>query len=173
MNRIVDLAGSLALAGLGVTVAVLAITEPPPKLVYDSIGPMGFPLVLGSALALLGLVQSVRTVRLMTMSGRVGVEEGTPDEPGHPSSTLRALAFIGGFFVYLLLLDPLGFLVVTPPAFFAALSAMRFRTWVGRLVTTVAFTTVGWVVFVQVLSVPLPAGVLADVLLELNLIDYR
>lgn len=173
VNRRIDLAGSLVLCAVGLAIAVYAGTAPPPTLVYDAIGPMGFPLVLGSALAGLGLLQSVRTVRALRTSGPVGVAEGTEDEPEHPSSGLRGLGFIGGSILYVVLVEPIGFPLLTPFALIVALTAMGYGSWRSRVVTSLLFTVVGFVLFVNVLAVPLPPGILADPLIALGIIDFR
>lgn len=174
MNRRADLAGSLVFTVVGLLIAVYAATRPTASLRFDAIGPMGLPGAVGAALAVLGLTQSVKTLRALRADGPVAPDEGNEDdEPDLPASPLRAAAFMVGSFVYIALLPVLGFLIVTPLFLLAALTAMRYRSWLGRVVVAVAFSTVGFVVFVVVLSVPVPQGLLSDALLRLGLIDYN
>ena len=156
-NR-VDLLGALAFAAAGVTVLVMAATYPETSVVFDAIGPMGFPYVLGSALVLLGLGQAVRSARLLRRFGPDGPDEGTADEPEHPSSTPRAMGFLFGALVYMLALDQLGFFVATVPTIALALWSMDYRRPLRLAAVSIGFSVVAYLTFYGVLAVPLPAG---------------
>jgi len=173
MSRRTDLAGSLLITLFGAVVVIIALRAPAPTLVYDAIGPMGFPLVLGSGLVLLGLLQSGRTALAIRSSGLVGAAEGTEDEAEHPASSVRGLMFMVGSFAYILLLEPVGYLIATFVALVTALTAMHYRGRFERVILSLVATVLGFVVFVEGLGVPLPNGVLTDLLLHLGLVDYR
>lgn len=169
MDRRWDLAGSLAFVVLGIAVLIGAAIYPTPEVVFDAIGPMGFPFVLGAFLVIAGAIVSIRTIVGLRRDGVWAVAEGTEDEPEHPSSTWRAPAIIAGSFVYLALLEPVGFLIMTPVALYFSLVAMGYRTWTWRLIVSIGFTLVSFVVFSLVLRVPLPNGVLDNLLFALGL----
>lgn len=169
MDRRWDLAGSLAFVALGIAVIVGALTYPTPEIVFDAIGPMGVPLVLGGFLAIGGAVSSIRTIVGMRREGRWALAEGTEDELDEPSVEWRAPAIMGGSFLYLALLQPVGYLIMTPLALYGALTAMRYRTWRWRLLVSLGFTVVSYLVFSQVLRVPLPNGLLDALLFSLGL----
>lgn len=171
MNKYIDLAGSVLIAALGAFVLSVAFSYAAPKVVFDAIGPMGFPKAIGAFLLVGGLVQSVRTVGYIRRFGKWSPDEGVSDEPDHPTSKWRALGVIAGCFGYVLLLDPLGFLIATPLAITAGLWAMGYANWVRRVVVALAFTSVGFVVFEIVLAVPLPAGPIEFMLIDAGLID--
>ena len=156
-NR-VDLAGAVAFVAVGITVLVMALNYPASTVEFDAIGPMGFPYVLGSALVGLGVLQAVRTVRLLRRFGIDGPDEGTADEPEYDSSTTRALSFIGGSFVYMFALAQLGFFVATVPALALALWSMNYRRPLPLAAVSICFSVIAYVAFYGVLAVPLPAG---------------
>jgi putative tricarboxylic transport membrane protein len=170
MNRYVDLVGSLLIAGLGAFVLAVAFSAPPAKVVFDAIGPMGFPKAIGAFLLIGGLVQSVRTVAYIRQYGKWSPEEGVADEPEYPSSKWRAPVFIAGCFAFVALMHPLGFLISMPLALVAALWSMGYGTWVRRVVVAVVFTCVGFAVFAVLLGVPLPAGPIEELLITTGLI---
>ena len=169
-NKWLDLAGSLTITLVGIVLLVYAYSYPEPQVVFDSIGPMGFPIGIGICLIVGGVVQSIRTVVFMRSFGSWGPEEGTEDEPEHEVSKWRALLIMVGCFVYLFLLGYVGFLVLTPIALAAGLWALKYRNWLWRGIVGVSFTLVTLVMFNSILGVPLPQGFLTEVLLDFNLI---
>ena len=171
MNKYVDLVGSLLIAGLGVFVLAVAFSYAPPKVVFDAIGPMGFPKAIGTFLVVGGLVQSVRTALYIRRFGKWSPEEGVPDEPDHSVSRWRALIFIAGCFVFLMLLPMLGFLIAMPLALVAGLWSMGYATWVRRVIVAVGFTVFAFAMFELVLGVPLPAGPIEILLIDTGLIN--
>ena len=171
MNKHLDLVGSLLIAALGVFVLVVAYSYPTPKVVFDAIGPMGFPKVIGAFLLIGGLVQSARTVLYIRKFGKWAPEEGVEDEPEYPTSRWRALLFMAGCFVFLALMHPLGFSISMPLAIIAALWSMGYGTWLRRVIVAVVFTLVAFAMFTLVLGVPLPAGPVENLLIDAGLID--
>jgi putative tricarboxylic transport membrane protein len=173
MNRRIDLAGAVGVCLLGAFVLVHSLTAPTPSVQNDAIGVWGFPMFLGGLLAVLGLTQSIRTFRDLRATGPIGIPEGTEDEEGHESSGLRALGFMAGLLLYLALLKPVGFVIMTPIAIYVSLWAMQMKGWVKRTIFAVAFTVLAFFCFAEIVGVPLPVGPLTDLFLELGLIDYR
>jgi putative tricarboxylic transport membrane protein len=171
MNKYIDLVGSLLIVALGVFVLAVALRYPPPKVVFDAIGPMGFPMAIGAFLVVGGLVQSVRTALYIRRYGKWAPEEGVQDEPEHPSSRWRALIFIGGCFVFLVLMQPLGFLIAMPLAIVAGLWSMGYANWMRRAVVAIGFTLFAFAMFVLVLGVPLPDGPIENMLIDAGLIN--
>lgn len=169
-NKWLDLVGSLAVALTGIGLLVYSYNYPEPQIVFDSVGPMGFPIAIGIFLLAGGAVQSVRTISFMAKFGSLGAEEGTEDEPGHEVSKWRALIIMAGCFLYFFLLGYVGFLVLTPIALTAGLWAMKYRNWLWRGIVAILFTLVSFILFNSVLGVPLPQGFLTEVLLDLNVI---
>ncbi|CAN5356750.1 hypothetical protein BH11ACT5_BH11ACT5_12890 [soil metagenome] len=171
MNKRIDIIGSLVFVALGVFVLVVAFSYPEPTVVFDAIGPMGFPKVLGAFLVIGGLFQSVRTWLYIRKFGLWAPEEGVEDEVDEPTSKWRALFFMAGCFVFLALLEPLGFLIAMPIALVAALWSLHYGTWRSRIIVAVAFTVVAFLVFNVVLGVPLPPGPLGNLLIDLGIVS--
>lgn len=171
MNKYIDLVGSLLIVALGVFVLAVAFSYPPPKVVFDAIGPMGFPKAIGVFLVLGGLIQSARTAIYIRKYGKWSPEEGISDEPEYPSSKWRALIFIAGCFVFILLMQPLGFLISMPLAIVAALWSMDYANWTRRIVVAIGFNIFAFATFELVLGVPLPAGPIENMLIDVGLIN--
>jgi putative tricarboxylic transport membrane protein len=171
MNKYIDLVGSLLIVALGVFVLAVAFSYPPPKVVFDAIGPTGFPNAIGAFLVVGGLVQSARTALYIRKFGKWAPEEGVQDEPEHPSSKWRALLFIAGCFAFLLLMQPLGFLIAMPLAIVGGLWSMDYATWVRRVVVAIGFTLFAFGMFELALGVPLPAGPIEFMLIDAGLIN--
>lgn len=171
MNKYIDLAGSLLIVALGIFVLVTAFSYPPPKVVFDAIGPMGFPKAIGAFLVIGGLIQSARTALYIRKFGKWAPEEGVEDEPEHPSSKWRALLFIVGCFVFVALMQPLGFLISMPLAIAVALWSMDYGSWLRRVLVAIGFTLVAFATFELTLGVPLPAGPIEFMLIDAGLIQ--
>jgi hypothetical protein len=71
MNKFIDLVGSLLIVALGIFVLVVAFNYPPPKVVFDAIGPMGFPKAIGGFLVIGGLIQSARCGPIYALVWRI------------------------------------------------------------------------------------------------------
>ncbi|MEY3019618.1 MAG: hypothetical protein RLZZ272_602 [Actinomycetota bacterium] len=171
MDRRIDLIGSIGVVAFGVAVLVLSGMQQEATVEFDSIGPMGLPRVLGALFIVVGALQTVRTVRGLRRFGRYAPHDGSEDEPEHHASALRGLAFIAGSIGYLALMPVLGYLIATPLVIVAGLWALEFRRPLPLALIAILFTVVGFYLFGIVLSVPLPTGLLTDVLVRIGLID--
>lgn len=161
MDKRIDLVGSVVVGLFGVVLLFAAFRFPPQQVVFDPIGPMGFPIALGVLLVACATLQSYRTAKFLRNSPTaIGPDEGSPDEPEHPSSTRRGLGFIVGGIVYALAWPDVGYVISTVVAVTLALWSLGFRGWPGRLTVAVLFTAIGYVLFEIVLSVPVPPGLL-------------
>lgn len=140
-------------------------------MVFDAIGPMGFPKAIGAFLVIGGLIQSARTALYIRKFGKWAPEEGVEDEPEHPSSKWRALLFIVGCFVFVALMQPLGFLISMPLAIAVALWSMDYGSWLRRVLVAIGFTLVAFATFELTLGVPLPAGPIEFMLIDAGLIQ--
>ena len=171
MDRRFDLAGSLVIMLVGIAVFITSILAAPPQRLFDALGPYGLPAFIGGGMALGGAWQSVETYRRLRRWGVVGVSEGSEYEPDHPSSETRALGFMAGGVAYAATLPLLGFLIGTPIAIAAALWALRFRKPALVVAAAIGYTVVAFLVFNQLLSVPLPLGLLSDLLVNLGIVE--
>lgn len=159
-----DLVLALGIVALGVFVIAVTMSFPAP-LVADSIGPRAFPFGIGALFLIGGGAVAVRRLRNMNAAEDYRVpSEGNEDEPGHPSSALRAAVLIGLAFAYAALLKPLGFLVVTPLFLVAALAIMQERKWGTVIVSAIIYTAATYLIFGVLLGARLPDGLLAGLL---------
>ena len=157
-----DLIFSIGVIALGLAVIYIAHSWPEP-LIQDTVGPRAFPYGIGLLFVLGGAFIAVQRVRNMHASNGYEVPgEGGEDEDGVPASGVRALTLIGLCAVYTLVLNPIGFLIATPPFVALALILMEERKPVLVLTTAVSFTVVTYVLIHTLLGGRLPPGVLGS-----------
>jgi hypothetical protein len=83
-------------------------------------------------------------------------------EQGISIITLKGLTVIGLVAGYILLIGSLGFFVLTPVFLFAVPLVVGYRHHVANAASAVLVTAALYAVFVLVLNIPLPAGLLGD-----------
>ena len=76
--------------------------------------------------------------------------------------SVKGLAVIGLVAGYILLIESLGFFVLTPVFLFAVPLVVGYRHHVMNAASAVLVTAALYAVFVLVLNIPLPAGLLGD-----------
>lgn len=117
-------------------------------------GPRAFPIVLGCALLLLGVV--------LTVSGMARPRDAAPANANAPpvKHELRiVLSTFGLLMLYPFLMEKTGFLVATPIALVLAMAGiLRMRRWTFIALMTGGTTLACWIVFAVLLRVPLPRG---------------
>ncbi|HWM16626.1 MAG TPA: tripartite tricarboxylate transporter TctB family protein, partial [Microbacterium sp.] len=86
--------------------------------------------------------------------------EGDEDEADVPASTIRAFTVMGLSLLYAIVLNPVGYLVATPVFVAAGLYALSVRSKVVLIVVPIVLTAFCYYAFAEVLSVPLPSGIL-------------
>lgn len=143
----------LGAAAMLAGVAVIAGTRGLASVAHSPVGPDLVPLLIG-----LGMVATGATVA--TRSRLVGV---SPDPVSPRVGNAPAIALsLSGALAWALLLEPLGFLVVTPPLLLALL-----WTATGRLAPAVGLalgvTVLAHGLVAGLLGMPLPWGLLAPV----------
>ncbi|MCW2700966.1 MAG: hypothetical protein JWQ45_2501 [Blastococcus sp.] len=157
MDQRKDLALAVAIAFSGMAVVVLALQLPLGR-VRDPVGPRTLPALIGGLIVLGAVVVALRILRRWRSVENTVEAEGTEDTEGFPASTLRAMSVWAALFVYVLLLRPLGFLILTPPLLAVLLWIMAVRRPVP-LVAISALTVVAlYLLFVTLLHVRLPMG---------------
>jgi len=116
-------------------------------------GPRAFPVLLGIALAGLGMAIAVSAL----------AASGKTQEESTEALTRREARIVAGTFgllmLYAFLLDKLGFLIATPIAVLLALHGiLQARSWLAGLTLAAGLTSVCWLFFVLLLKAPLPRG---------------
>lgn len=121
-------------------------------------GPQAFPIVLGFALLLLGL--------LITLSDflRPAIKAPAQSEAKKESASVKhelriVLGTFGLLMLYAFLMEKTGFLLSTPIVLALTLAGLlKIRRWSFIALLSASITLVCWLVFVVLLRVPLPGG---------------
>jgi hypothetical protein len=125
----------------------------------DPITPRGLPYFLGGFLIVVGLLLIAR--RIITWSALPGVlvvSEGTDDEPGHPASFIRAAAIVVLTFLWLWLLRPVGYLIISPIILAAMLWVMNVRSKAVLVLFPLGFSLFIWLIFGVIFHIHIPLG---------------
>lgn len=168
-DRWVDVAGGLTFALFGAAIVLIGQFTLREDIQGDLLGPKAFPWLLGTSLFIGGLYVAFRAWRLPAAQVEASLEsEGDEDEPGVPSSLVRAVAVMGLTLLYTVVLNPIGYLIATPLFIAAGLYALAMRSKVGLIAISLILTAFCYYVFAEVLSVPLPSGLLTEPLRALG-----
>jgi putative tricarboxylic transport membrane protein len=151
------------LIGLAIAIVVLGLRIPP-GVQTDPLGPRVFPLALGAAIGLCGVLLAVTTLApgRFTTATPVFLESGGDDDSAAAGtfSAGRLLAAIGITAAYVAAFEPLGYLVATP-LYVAALALVHGGISRGALVTApVLLAAALYAAFRFGLLIPVPDGVL-------------
>jgi putative tricarboxylic transport membrane protein len=150
-------AGPLAVAagvvGLGLVLLVGAFRISG-EAAYAGVGPRAFPVLVGGALALLGVILAVAIRR-----GLVLTPEGGEDVDATMEADLRPLAWIGaGLVLSIVLLERAGFPLTGALLFTLTARAFGSRRLVRDALIGLLVATATYVVFARGLGVSLPGG---------------
>jgi putative tricarboxylic transport membrane protein len=161
--------GSAVFAGLilavGLIYEIMALKMPQGRLSYP--GPGLFPMIIGIFLVATALGCLIQEILL-----RKGTSEGPSASPlpnqdsAAPANrnvikTSQLMALMIG---YTLALKPLGFLISICTFMVVAIHIFGYRRWVPALAMAAVITGISYVTFVLWLKVPLPMGILEEVL---------
>ena len=160
--------GAMVFAGLMLAVGVIyegvALSMPRGSLAYP--GPGLFPMLVGGfviATALGCLLQEI-VPRLRTRepaaSSLPGGNAGTAEER-KVSKTVQLTALMIG---YIFLLKPLGFPLAICAFLALAIRIFGYRKWLPTLAMAALISGISYVLFVVWLKVPLPMGILEEIL---------
>jgi len=142
---------------IGIFYAV--VNERLPHLAFgDPLGPRAFPRLVVAGMLLSALLWFVET-RSARKAAAVAAPSGGSEEQdrGHIKSVVAVSAWM---FLYILLFVPLGFVVDTAVFLFVLTSVFHRGRHVTNAIVSVAFPVGVYLLFVKLLGVPLPPGVL-------------
>mgnify|MGYP003674185332 CR=1 FL=1 len=146
-----DRIGGLVLVALGVAVVIASLRLP--SIPGQPIGPAVFPMVLGAALGLSGLVIALRPQR-----------QTIPQSDQLASfSIMGALHLLSPVAILLLgyfIMESLGFLLTGFLIVFITSLLLRGSV-IGSLLLSVVMTVLIYTIFASLLRVPLPPGILS------------
>jgi putative tricarboxylic transport membrane protein len=160
--------GSIVFAGLmlavGAVYETMALNMPRGNLAYP--GPGMFPMIIGAfmiAMALGCLVQEIvpRMREKKPEASSLPSADAADSEERNVAKTFQLTALM---IAYILALKPLGFPIAICAFLAVAIRIFGYRKWLPALVMAAIITAVSYVAFVLWLAVPLPMGILEDVL---------
>jgi putative tricarboxylic transport membrane protein len=139
-------------------VVVLVHVQAFPKIPGQPVGPALFPGLLSALLAVCGALLIVSGVR------------NRAEQPWYETAEwmrsgrhfIAFAAIVGGVAAYVLLANPVGFLIVAPVLLFVWMSVLGVRP-LPALAFSVLATLVIWYAFYKLLRVPLPWGILTGI----------
>jgi len=137
-------AGATAFLGIGAIVAAFQMGVGSAA----APGPGAWPLVIGVALLALDVWFVLRPA------------EATAEPASPPSRWAKLAIAIVSLFGYVLLLDPLGYLVATALLLVVQLRWVESRSWMISVVTAVVAAGVSFLAFAYWLKVALPPGII-------------
>jgi putative tricarboxylic transport membrane protein len=154
-QRVADLIGSLLLLVLGALFAAGGIGYGLQR--GGRIGPGFMPLLAGSALVVFAILVGVEALRR------------PPSSPRSPSKTAeeKSYRFVAVVMALtsgtVLLVQLLGFLVACALLIFVLVAVVERQGWRSALLISVGATAIIWLIFVRLLVVPLPTGMLGGI----------
>ena len=141
-----ELVIGLACIALGVVVFIAAGNLQTVRL---GIGPAGFPKFIAIVLAVLGLAQTATA-----LSTGVKVPEFNVDK----KAASLFIAAVAMSFAYVLLVDMIGFLIMTPLLLLGLMYLFGERSIVKMLIIAAVTTVCIWLLFTEVFMILLPVG---------------
>lgn len=146
-----DRIGGVVLVALGVAVVISSLGLP--SIPGQPIGPAVFPMVLGVALGLAGLVIFAKPQRQIT-------PESGQFEAFSIRSTLHLLSPVAVLVLGYFIMESLGFLLTGLLIVFVTSLLLRGSV-IGALLLSVMMTVLIYTIFASLLRVPLPPGILS------------
>jgi putative tricarboxylic transport membrane protein len=141
----------------GVVYEVIAYRMPRGRISYP--GPGFFPMIVGAFLLL--------TAAACLVQALAGRGSDTSDEPA-PAQAHRNIGktwlLLGCLVLYILALQPVGFPIAITVFLMASIWVFGYRKSLPALGIAAALTVISYLSFVVWLKVPLPLGILSDIL---------
>ena len=155
-----------ALVGIGVAVVGLALRIDP-GVQTDPLGPRLFPLAMGAAIGVCGLLLAVCAAApgRWTAPAPVLAESGGDEEAPGEFSPARLMAAVILTGAYIATFEPLGYLLATPPYVASIVLIHGSAGWRALVVPPLLLTTAFYAAFRFGLLIPVPGGVLETWLL--------
>lgn len=141
-------------AALLLAVVYLYATSQIPTLeIGDPLGPKAFPVLLGVCLILAAILLFIETLK-----------KDRASQEGRPRESLRHLWLIGAVVVwtaiYFALFERAGYLIATVAYLLPMMAVFNRDRWVANVLTSLLWAAGSYALFVKVLGVSLPAGLL-------------
>ncbi len=144
----------------GIVYEITAARMPLGKLAYP--GPGYFPMIVGGFLILTAAACLIQAL----LPSRAGA--GKPAPEAAEASSARPLwktwTLVGCLAAYVLALQPVGFPIAITVFLVASIWTFGYRKWLPALLIALGLAFISYVTFVVWLKVPLPLGILTDLL---------
>lgn len=150
----------VVLAAVGAFMVYSGLTLPEGFAKVDPLGPSFFPLVIGIAALLLAVILAVAIPR----GSRGEADAGEDIDPDMPSDWRTVGLLVGLFVAMILLVNPLGWVVMSTLFFAGAATVLGSRHYVRNFVIGLVLALVSFYAFYSGLGIPLPAGILDGIL---------
>jgi putative tricarboxylic transport membrane protein len=127
-------------------------------------GPGFFPVIVGAVLILTAgacLIQAL-LVRRSAGSGPEGPDDEAPARGNRQVS--KTWLLVGFLVLYILALQPVGFPIALSIFLMASIRVFGYRKWLPAVGIAALLTVISYLTFVVWLKVPLPLGILSDIL---------
>lgn len=135
----------------------------------DPLGPRTFPVALGAGIVICGVLLAAGALVFRggprPRTSAPDVDDDEISESG-PASSVRLVGAIAVTGIYLLLFEPLGYLLSTPLYVFAVLLLHGGAPRRALLITPIAVTVVLYATFKYGLMIPVPEGMLEPFLVR-------
>ncbi|HTU03460.1 MAG TPA: tripartite tricarboxylate transporter TctB family protein [Candidatus Sulfotelmatobacter sp.] len=142
----------------GILYEIVALEMPRGRVGYP--GPGFYPVIVGAFLVL--------TAAACLIQALTAKPAGTPAEAAGEGEGRRQIGrtwvLLAALVAYILVLQPVGFPIAMTAFLAVSIGAFGYRRWLPLLLMAVAMTAVSYVCFVMWLKVPLPLGILTDLL---------
>ncbi|WP_319433430.1 tripartite tricarboxylate transporter TctB family protein [Mycobacterium sp. RTGN5] len=126
----------------------------------DPVGPKFFPLIIGGAALALAVILAVAIPR-----GSMGEADAGEDiDPEAPGDWRTVGLLIGLFVAMILLVNPVGWVIMSALFFAGAATVLGSRHYVRNVVIGVVLALASFYAFYSGLGIPLPAGILDGIL---------
>jgi putative tricarboxylic transport membrane protein len=146
----------------GIVYEVMALRMPRGRIGYP--GPGFFPMIVGAILILTAtacLVQALLAKRPSSPASEAAGDETPVQGNRQVNKTWLLLGFL---VLYILTLQPVGFPIAITVFLMASIWAFGYRKWLPALGIATALTVISYLTFIIWLKVPLPLGILSDIL---------
>jgi putative tricarboxylic transport membrane protein len=146
----------------GIVYEVMAWRMPRGKIGYP--GPGFFPVIVGAILVLTAVACLFQAL-LIGRSDGASTEGRNHEAPALGKRlTTRIWLLVGFLMLYAVTVQPVGFPIALTVFLVAAIRVFGYRKWLPALGIAAALTIISYLTFVVWLKVPLPLGILTDIL---------
>jgi putative tricarboxylic transport membrane protein len=147
----------------GIVYEAMAFRMPRGRIGYP--GPGFFPIIVGAVLILTATACLIQALVARRTGGSASTSATDDESASQGHRQVKKTWFLVGFLVlYILALQPVGFPIAVTVFLLASIWVFGYRKWLPVLGIAAALTVISYLTFVMWLKVPLPLGILSDLL---------